>query len=67
MKAVDVLKAMSESETLADEVIGYLNHGMTDEWDCTLSQGLELGFGGTELRLAARTGLALAEHHEANG
>lgn len=64
MTAGEVLVAMAKDGQLADDVLRYLNHGMLDEWDCTLPQGLELGFGNDELATAAKAGLALAHYHE---
>ena len=64
MTSKEVLEAMAESPTLADEVLKYLNYGMGDEWDCTLPQGLEIGFGGDELQIAAKSGLILCKYHE---
>lgn len=67
MNAIEILTAMSNDDMLAEEVLGYLNHGMFDEWDCDLWKGCgELGFGGPELRIAARSGLALAKYHESH-
>ena len=57
---------MAKEVGLADLVLQYLNHGMTEEWDCTLPQGLENGFGGVELQLAARSGATLCAYHEAH-
>lgn len=62
--AVQILKAMSESKTLTEEVLRYLDHGMLDEWDIGLVDGIKEGFGEEELQIAARSGLALAAYHE---
>lgn len=65
MEATEVLKAFAEEPKLADDVLLYLNHGMWDEWDCDLLTGItEVGFGGPELQIAARSGLSLAEYHK---
>jgi hypothetical protein len=65
MTAIEILTAMATdpTNTVAEEVLSYLNIGMRDEWDCTLAQGLEM-FGNDEFRIAAKSGLALALHHE---
>lgn len=65
--AIAILKAMSESDGLAEEVLGYLNDGMWDEWDCDLLTGItNHGFGGLELQLAAKSGLSKAEFNKEN-
>lgn len=61
MNAIEVLKAMSESEDLADEVLDFLNEGMHEEWDISLPDGLMEGFGGEELQIAARSAFCRAE------
>lgn len=65
MTAIQILTAMATdpTNTLAEEVLNYLNHGMHEEWDCTLAQGLEM-FGNEELRIAAKAGLGLAIYHK---
>jgi len=60
---IEILRAMAESPTLADMVLSYLNEGMWDEWDCDLASALgEVGLGGPELQIAARSALALANY-----
>lgn len=56
MTADAIIAAFAEDESgeLCDEVLGRLSLGMSLEWDCTLPQALELGFGGPELAIAAR-------------
>lgn len=66
MTAQQVLEAMAKEVGLADLVLQYLNHGMLDEWDCSLEQGLQNGFGGVELQLAARSGWQLCQYHDAH-
>lgn len=65
MTAIEILTAMATdpTNTLTEEVLNYLNHGMRDEWDCSLTQGLEM-FGNDEFRIAAKAGLGLAIYHE---
>ena len=60
MTAAEILFAMTNSDTLAEEVTLLLNEGMLDEWDTSLCDGLASGFGGAELRIAARTAYAMA-------
>lgn len=64
--AQDILRAFTADDVLVEDVLGYLNAGMFDEWDASLTQGLEIGFGGPELQIAARAGLAKAEYDEAH-
>jgi hypothetical protein len=66
MTAIQILTAMATDPTnaLTDEVLRYLNEGMLDEWDCTLSHGLQEGFGNSEFRVAAKAGLGLAIYHK---
>ena len=67
MTVTQILEAFARDRTLCDKVLAYLNYGMQDEWDCTLPQGLELGFGGPELQIAANTAFILAKHHKQEG
>lgn len=55
--------AMTDEQSSA--VLGALDLAMWDEWDCGLTDGLELGFGHPELRIAARTAAILARAWEA--
>jgi hypothetical protein len=64
MTAADILDAMSKDDTLAEQVLHLLNQGMWDEWDTSLVGGLDMGFGGAELRIAARTAHAIAINQE---
>jgi len=61
---IDVLEKFAEDDNLADEVLRYLNAGMWEEWDTSLPEGLKMGFGGDELRIAARSAVSLAKHHQ---
>lgn len=65
MTARDVLEAMSQSDTLADEVVQALDAGMWNEWDCPLVDEIGGQFGGEELRLAAQAGLYFHKAREA--
>lgn len=60
-KVIDVLRLFEENEDLTEHVLGFLSSGMFSEWDCSLTQGLEAGFGGQELQIAARAGRMEAE------
>jgi hypothetical protein len=64
MKTEEVLQAMAESPSLAQDVIDLLDYGMNDEWDCSLAYGIVHGFGGVEFQIAARTGLAYWKYLE---
>lgn len=64
MDAIQILSAFAEDGALVEEVLGYINHGMFDEWDCDLWSGVkDLGFGGDELAIASKAGLILAKYH----
>jgi hypothetical protein len=69
LTTLEVLVAMSESDTLAYEVLNSLNVGMFDEWDCELlTDFMKNGFGGPELRLAAASGVLyqrIVDEHKA--
>lgn len=60
-KTIEILRMFEGDEGLTEQVLGFLSSGMFDEWDCSLSQGLENGFGGMELQLAAKSGRQEAE------
>ncbi len=67
MTVTQILEAFARDRTLCDRTLAYLNYGMQDEWDCTLPQGLELGFGGHELQIAAHSAFILAKTHKQEG
>jgi len=61
----ELLTALSEmSDENADLFWAGLNAGMWDEWDCGINGWDEVGFGGPELRIAAKTGMYFARAHE---
>lgn len=62
MTAIEILQAFSEDGELLESVLGWLNWGMHDEWDCGL-QEREM-WGPEELRIAARSGLLSAKYVE---
>jgi hypothetical protein len=47
-----------------DYMFGLLDAGMWDEWDTGLVKGLDMGFGGMELVITARTAHGLAKYHD---
>ena len=60
MTVAEILAAMAEDGTTAEQVLALLNQGMWDEWDTSLLDGLADGFGGAELRIAAKTAHIIA-------
>lgn len=65
MKVSKILEAIAELEDQEiNLLINSLNHGMWDEWDCSLNDGLKIGFGGKELAIAANSGMYFARHAE---
>jgi hypothetical protein len=58
----DILNAIV---ALGDDEIDFLfqmlDSGMWDEWDCSLTGGIEMGFGSAEIRLAAKSGASTAK------
>lgn len=61
LSAEQILIVMSEDKELCAMVLNALSLGMMDEWDCTLSRGLEI-FGEDEIALAAKTGAIIASN-----
>lgn len=59
--AIKILQMFETEDELADQVLGLLSGGMFDEWDCSLTQGIELGFGGDEFKIAAKSARLTAE------
>lgn len=65
MKPSEILEAIGKlSDEETDLLTVSLNYGIQDEWDCNISQFFELGFGGPELRIAAKAGAYCARAHE---
>lgn len=65
MKPSEILDEIGKlSEEEASLFAISLNYGIHDEWDCTLPQFFELGFGGPELCIAAKAGAYCARAHE---
>lgn len=62
LTARQILQALAADSELLDEVLSMLDYGMWDEWDCGLADGLQLGFGPEEIKLAARVGDMRAEY-----
>lgn len=58
---INALKLMESEEGVAEQVLGFLSSGMFSEWDIGLTDGLNEGFGGMELQIAAKTGRQEAE------
>jgi hypothetical protein len=72
MTSAEIMTALADPEqgdfrgALIEEVLFYLDHGMHDEWDIGLFDGIREGFGAEELQIAARSGMSLALYHEEN-
>ena len=65
MKPSEILDEIGKlSDEEANIFLISLNYGVFDEWDCTLNQFLELGFGSPELKIAAKAGAYCARAHE---
>jgi hypothetical protein len=68
-KRTPVAGIMASITALTDEQANLfwsmLDSAMWDEWDCSLSTGLEM-FGVDELRVVTRTATIMAQHAEEN-